>query len=67
MKPGSKNNVYGNLLIQMDDEIPRAIAVDSCSGYVTNARFIIHQNKLNNVIIDSDLQIAGMFIGPTLT
>lgn len=34
LKPGSKNNVYGNLLIKMDDEIPRAIAVDSCRGYV---------------------------------
>ncbi|XP_026745540.1 protein cueball-like, partial [Trichoplusia ni] len=34
MKPGSKNNDYGNLLIKMDDEIPRAIAVDSCRGYI---------------------------------
>nr|XP_049706836.1 protein cueball [Helicoverpa armigera] len=34
LKPGSKNNVYGNLLIKMDDEIPRAIAVDSCRGYI---------------------------------
>ncbi|XP_059053896.1 protein cueball [Achroia grisella] len=31
---GSKNDVYGNLLIKMDDEIPRAIAVDSCRGYI---------------------------------
>lgn len=35
MKPGSTNDLYGNLLITMDDEIPRAIAVDSCRGYVT--------------------------------
>ncbi|KAG7295780.1 hypothetical protein JYU34_020834 [Plutella xylostella] len=34
LAPGSKNDVYGNLLIKMDDEIPRAIAVDSCRGYI---------------------------------
>ncbi|CAG4946883.1 unnamed protein product [Parnassius apollo] len=34
LKPGSKNDIYGNLLIKMDDEIPRAIAVDSCRGYI---------------------------------
>ncbi|XP_073946899.1 low-density lipoprotein receptor repeat domain-containing protein cueball isoform X3 [Choristoneura fumiferana] len=34
LKPGSKNDVYGNLLIKMDNEIPRAIAVDSCRGYI---------------------------------
>lgn len=39
MKPGSKNNDYGNLLIKMDDEIPKAIAVDSCRGYVTHNIF----------------------------
>lgn len=39
MKPGSKNNDYGNLLIKMDDEIPRAIAVDSCRGYVAHNIF----------------------------
>lgn len=32
LKPGSKNDTYGNLLIKMDDEVPRAIAVDSCRG-----------------------------------
>ncbi|XP_028157866.1 protein cueball isoform X1 [Ostrinia furnacalis] len=31
---GTKNDVYGNLLIKMNDEIPRAIAVDSCRGYI---------------------------------
>jgi hypothetical protein len=34
LQPGSKNDVYGNLLIKMDDELPRAIAVDSCRGYI---------------------------------
>ncbi|XP_026762895.2 protein cueball isoform X1 [Galleria mellonella] len=34
LMPGSKNDIYGNLLIKMDDEIPRAIAVDSCRGYI---------------------------------
>ncbi|CAH0398861.1 unnamed protein product [Chilo suppressalis] len=34
LKPGSKNDLYGNLLIKMDDEMPRAIAVDSCRGYI---------------------------------
>ncbi|KAL0871733.1 hypothetical protein ABMA27_004239 [Loxostege sticticalis] len=34
LMPGSKNDVYGNLLIKMQDEIPRAIAVDSCRGYI---------------------------------
>ncbi|CAG9794022.1 unnamed protein product [Diatraea saccharalis] len=34
LKPGSKNELYGNLLIKMDDEMPRAIAVDSCRGYI---------------------------------
>ncbi|CAH2039424.1 unnamed protein product, partial [Iphiclides podalirius] len=34
LKPGSKNDIYGNLLIKMDDEVPRAIAVDSCRGYI---------------------------------
>lgn len=28
----SQNNAYGNLLLKMDDELPRAIAVDSCRG-----------------------------------
>ncbi|XP_050351554.1 protein cueball isoform X1 [Nymphalis io] len=32
--PRPKNNIYGNLLIKMDDEIPRDIAVDSCRGYI---------------------------------
>ncbi|XP_039755453.1 protein cueball [Pararge aegeria] len=31
--PRSKN-IYGYLLIKMDDEIPRDIAVDSCRGYI---------------------------------
>lgn len=35
LAPGKKNDIYGNLLIKMDDELPRDIAVDSCSGYVT--------------------------------
>ncbi|KPJ08025.1 Protein cueball [Papilio machaon] len=34
LKPGSKNDTYGNLLIKMDDEVPRAITVDSCRGYI---------------------------------
>ncbi|XP_013172306.1 PREDICTED: protein cueball [Papilio xuthus] len=42
LKPGSKNDTYGNLLIKMDDEVPRAIAVDSCRGYIywTNINII---------------------------
>lgn len=32
LKPGYKNDKYGNLLFNMKDEIPRAIAVDSCRG-----------------------------------
>lgn len=32
LMPGSKNDIYGNLLIKTTDEIPRAIAVDSCRG-----------------------------------
>ncbi|KAM3966373.1 low-density lipoprotein receptor repeat domain-containing protein cueball isoform 2-T2 [Aphomia sociella] len=34
LMPGSKNDMYGNVLIKMDNEIPRAIAVDSCRGYI---------------------------------
>lgn len=30
--PRSKNNIYGNILLKMDNEIPRDIAVDSCKG-----------------------------------
>ncbi|KAJ8705643.1 hypothetical protein PYW08_012689 [Mythimna loreyi] len=33
-KPGSKNNVFGNLLLKMDDSIPTDIIVDSCRGYI---------------------------------
>ncbi|KAJ8705641.1 hypothetical protein PYW08_012687 [Mythimna loreyi] len=33
-KPGFKNNVYGNLLIKLDEGIPTDIAMDSCRGYV---------------------------------
>lgn len=35
-KPESKNNIYGNLLIKMNEGIPTDIAVDGCRGYVTN-------------------------------
>ncbi|XP_063382367.1 protein cueball isoform X1 [Cydia fagiglandana] len=34
LKPGSKNSDYGNLLINLGDQLPRAIAVDSCRGYI---------------------------------
>ncbi|KAL4711450.1 hypothetical protein ACJJTC_005574 [Scirpophaga incertulas] len=34
LKPDAKNDAYGNLLIKMDYEIPRAITVDSCRGYI---------------------------------
>ncbi|KAJ8715956.1 hypothetical protein PYW08_013241 [Mythimna loreyi] len=33
-KRGSSNNIYGELLIKMDDKAPAAIAVDSCKGYI---------------------------------
>ncbi|XP_068618209.1 protein cueball isoform X2 [Battus philenor] len=64
LKPGSQNDIYGNLLIKMDDEVPRAIAVDSCRGYIywTNinitkptierARF---DGSERTVIVDSDI------------
>lgn len=29
---GSKNNAYGNLLVEMVDGLPQGIAVDSCRG-----------------------------------
>ncbi|OWR44498.1 protein cueball isoform X1 [Danaus plexippus] len=32
--PRSKDSIYGNLLMKMNDEIPRDIAVDSCRGYI---------------------------------
>ncbi|KAJ8713638.1 hypothetical protein PYW07_014008 [Mythimna separata] len=31
-KPGSNNNIYGDLLIKMDDQAPVDMAVDSCKG-----------------------------------
>ncbi|GBP75689.1 Protein cueball [Eumeta japonica] len=34
LSPGSISSDYGKVLIQMDNEIPRGIAVDSCRGYV---------------------------------
>ncbi|CAB3247730.1 unnamed protein product [Arctia plantaginis] len=64
MKPGSTNDLYGNLLITMDDEIPRAIAVDSCRGYIywTNTNIMkptIERARFNGtereVLIDSDI------------
>lgn len=66
LKPGSKNNVYGNLLIKMDDEIPGGIAVDSCRGYVywTNTNTnkpTIERARFNGsdreVVIDSDINM----------
>lgn len=29
---GSENDIYGNILLKLDEETPRAIAVDSCRG-----------------------------------
>ncbi|XP_030021742.1 protein cueball isoform X2 [Manduca sexta] len=35
LKQDPKNkDLYGNILMKMDDEIPRGIAVDSCRGYI---------------------------------
>ncbi|KAJ8735823.1 hypothetical protein PYW07_007443 [Mythimna separata] len=34
LKSGSKNSVYGTILIKMDVGIPTDIAVDSCRGYI---------------------------------
>lgn len=64
--PRSKNNIYGNILLKMDNEIPRDIAVDSCKGYVywtnTNitkptierARF---DGSERSVVVDSDIHM----------
>ncbi|KAJ8715955.1 hypothetical protein PYW08_013240 [Mythimna loreyi] len=66
LKAGSKNNLYGNLLIKMDDEIPRAIAVDSCRGYIywTNTNTnkpTIERARFNGsereVIVDSNINM----------
>ena len=68
LKPGSKNNIYGNLLFKMDDEIPRAVAVDSCRGYVSNDS-VTKRTKQKELCDDFNihLQITGMFTGPTQT
>ncbi|XP_045450930.1 protein cueball [Melitaea cinxia] len=64
--PRSKNNIYGNILLKMDNEIPRDIAVDSCRGYIywtnTNitkptierARF---DGSERSVVVDSDIHM----------
>ncbi|XP_041987335.1 protein cueball [Aricia agestis] len=62
--PRSKDNIYGNLLLKMKDEIPRDIAIDSCRGYIywTNTNIkkaTIERARLDGtertVIIDSDI------------
>ena len=42
LEPGSKNDVYGNLLIKLEEGIPTEIAVDSCRGYVTNNFLMVY-------------------------
>ncbi|XP_049874212.1 protein cueball isoform X2 [Pectinophora gossypiella] len=71
LKPGSKDDVYGKLLFKFDNEIPRAIAVDSCRGYIYWTNINISKPTIERARLDgSDRQVvvnSGIFMPVSIT